>query len=123
MSAAGSAEPSQSANKGSADPSTTANTKELKTRITVRPLARVRVGGVWVDSDGVLNPKPPPAIKKTSVPQKNRTKIGEKSGKKGCNDPIQLHNRVAPLDDAEMEVEASGSASPRSRSGSPLGKT
>ena len=74
VSAAGSAEPSQSAATGSADPSKTANTKVLeKTYIPVRPLARVRMGGVWVDSDEILNPKPPPA----NNPPKNRTKMGE----------------------------------------------
>ena len=65
-----------------------------------------------MDSDGVLNPKPP-TDNKPSVLPKNRTKIGEKSGE-GCNDPIQMHNRFAPLDDVEMEVEASRLASPRS---------
>ena len=81
----------------------------------------MRMGGAWVDSDGGLNPRPPPA-NKPSVHPKNRSKIGETSGK-GCNDPIQIHNRFAPLNDADMEVEASRLASPRSRSGSPpLGK-
>ena len=70
-----------------------------------------------VDSDGVLNPIPPPA-NKPSIPPENITKLGEKSGK-NCKYPIQIHNKFAPLDDADMEVEASRSASPRSRSGNP----
>ena len=73
------------------------------------------MGWAWVDADGVLNPKPPPANKPT-VPPKNRVKVGEKSGK-GYNDPVRIHNRFAALED--MEVEASKSALPRSRSGSP----
>ena len=46
ISAAGSAEPSQSADKGSTGPSKTASTKvQRKQRIPVRPHARVRMGG------------------------------------------------------------------------------
>ena len=130
ISAAGLAEPDKSAPKGLADPSKTAqNSKGLADpskpaegskrpqSIPVRRHVRVAMGGAWVDVDGVLNPRRSP-VNNPSDPPKNKIKIGEKSGK-GCNDPIQIHNRFAPQDDANMEVKASRLATPRSRSGSP----
>ena len=72
----------------------------------------VTMGGAWVDADGILNPRPPP-VNKPPVPPKNRVKVG-----KSYNDPVRMHSRFAALED----MEASKSALPRSRSGSPLEK-
>ena len=68
-----------------------------------------------MDANGVLNPRPP-SVNKPPVPPMNRVKVGERSGK-GYNAPVRMHNWFAALED--MEVEASKSALPRSRSGSP----
>ena len=125
QSAAGLAEPDKSAPKGLADPSKAASKckglagpskaaegSKRPQSIPVRRHMQVTMGGAWVHADGVLNPRPPPG-NKSSAPPKNKIKIGEKSGK-GCNDPIQIHNRFAPLDNADMEVETSRLSSPRS---------